>query len=419
MSTRLVAITFALALVATGAGLAMVVGAQDGGSATQAGTVEITTDAAIDIEPADTHNGDSYALLDQNDELALDFEHLNEEARTRADRVFTVTAQGVDPINVSAGNETATGVSLYRADDPGTPMSEPVQLQPGESVDVGVEVDTTGEYGSGTIWINATAPEDEEGAAGPGGPGGPGPGDGDDGASDVAVVDADVAPTELAPGESATATATLVNDGTVAGTRTVTLAIDGVVVDQREVTVPPGEEVTVSFERTFQQTGTFEVAVGGLDAGTVTVTAPPGEEPEGAVFSVANASLSPATIAPGDATTVTATVTNEGDHPGFFYAELAVGDVVLEEQAVQVEPGESEQVAFERTFQQRGGYDVAVSGADAGTLRVEGATGSTMRRYGSEFALLLGAVSVPTLGGGFVAARRRRQRRRLEEPNQM
>lgn len=412
MSTRLVIVAFACALVLAGAGVAVAVSAQDGGGgpATQAGTVDITADAAVDIAPASTANGDAYAL-ERDGELALEFSRLNEDARTRADRVFTITAQGVDPINVSARNLTATGLELYLADDPGQSMRDPVALEPGDSVDIGVAIDTTGSYGSGTIRINATAPDGQAGG-GPAGPG-PGPGDGGDDDSDISVVGASVSPADLAPGDDATVTATLRNEGTAAGTYTAALEIDGVIVDRQTVEVPAGGEVTVSFERTFQQAGTFEVAVDGVAAGSVTVAAPP-DEPDAGGFAVTDASLSPSTIAPGETTTISATVENRGNESGFFFAELAVGGAVVEDQAVEVPANGTAEVTFERQFQRQGSYDLAVGGVEAGTLRVESDTASSMRRYGGLFAWLFGAASVPAMGAGFVAVRRRRRRRRFD-----
>jgi hypothetical protein len=54
-------------------------------------------------------------------------------------------------------------------------------------------------------------------------------------------------------------------------TRTVPLLIDGEVVDEREVTLAPGETTTVTFERTFAESGTVTVTVGDQVPTTVEV----------------------------------------------------------------------------------------------------------------------------------------------------
>lgn len=385
MHTRLTLIALALALVAVPA-IVLAGGAAgtDGGPGTAAATVDTANGSVISLSPASGAN-DDYAETNGNGELALLFEDLNEDAETTVDEVFTVDVTAAEAADLSIGTD-APGVSFYWGGDPSADAGDSRTVQPGDSVAVGVRIDSYDDVDGGEFTVVAETDDEDDN-------------------SSTSIVEAGVSPPQITVGESATATATVYNEGSTRESHTVRLSVDGTVVEQRTVGVDAGSTRTVSFERTFQQAGEFEVAFGWHSAGTVTVTEPA----SGGGFSVSNASLSPAAIEPGEATTITADVTNDGAEPDTFTAELSVGGVVVEEQVIEVAPGASEQLTFERSFDQRGEYEIAISGSGAGTLRVESSTATSVRRYGSEYGWLLGAVTVPALGGAFVAARRRQR----------
>ncbi|GAB3689283.1 hypothetical protein GCM10028857_24440 [Salinarchaeum chitinilyticum] len=389
MHTRLAYVALALALVG-GSAIVLAGGAAgtDGGPGTAAATVDTSNGSVISLSPASGANGD-YAEVNGNGELALLFEDLNEDAETTVDDVFTVDVTATEAADVSIETD-APGVTFYWGGDPSADASDARTVQPGDSVAVGVRIDSYDDVDGGEFTVVAEIDEQEAD---------------DDENSSTSIVEADVSPTEITVGESVTATATIYNEGSTREPHTVRLSVDGTVVEQRTVGVDAGSTRTVSFERTFQQAGEFTVELGWRTAGTVTVTEPT----SGGGFTISNASLSPAAIEPGESTTITADVTNDGAATDTFTAELVVGGVVVDERAVQVGPGATEQVTFERSFDQRGQYEIAISGSGAGTLRVESATATSVRRYGSEYGWLLGALTVPALGGAFVAARRRQR----------
>lgn len=408
MYSRLALVALALAVLAVPA-IVLAGGADgaDGGPETAAATVDTPNGSAIELEPATGPGTNGQYANVTDDELALSFDDLNENATTTADDVFEIGVTAASPATISVEDD-ASGVAFYWGDDPTASAADPRTVQPGKNVSVGVRADSVGAIDGGNFTVIA---EQAESGGGDSGGGFVPPGSGDeDGDGALTVTSAAVDPAALAPGETATVTATVSNAGSTAATDVVELAVNGTVVDRTTVTVGAESNETVTFERTFQQPGTFALSVGGVDAGTVSVTAPTtGNESTAGGFRVANVSLSPAVIQPGEATTITANVTNRGESTGTFRAELSVGGVVVEERAVRVAPGATERVAFERSFDRRGGYEVAVSGvaAESGSLRVESATTTSMRRYGSEYGWLLGAATIPTLGGAFVAARRR------------
>ncbi|MCG1004314.1 MULTISPECIES: DUF1102 domain-containing protein [Halobacterium] len=91
----------------------------------------------------------------------------------------------------------------------------------------------------------------------------------------LAVTDAAVAPATVSPNESVAVTATISNDGSLAGERTVPVAVDGAVVAERTVSVAAGESETVTAEITRNETGEYAVSVDGTDAGAFTVAPAP------------------------------------------------------------------------------------------------------------------------------------------------
>lgn len=380
MTRRTVLLATLAVLLAAAVGAAIVAGADGGGAGTQAGTITLPNNDSVTLEPADGPNG-AYASLDGDGELRIDLTDLNSHGRTTADEVFAITADANTTLEVAI--ESSSDVSFYWGSNPQREAARDRTLEGGESVTVGVDVQTTDDAAGGnfTVIVDEYTELDDE--------------DEDDDAVEIGQMEHDLRVTD--PDEPTRIAVPVRNTGSRDATETYELSVDGVVVDSREVTIPAGESTTVVFERSFQQSGTFDVAVDGWHVGTVTV--------EIDAFEVGDASLSPDVIQRGESTTVTAEVTNRGDEAGSFVAELAVGGAVLDRQRVYVEPGRTETVSFERQFDRRGGFEVAVSGEPAGTLQVESAYGASLRRYSGEYGPLLGVLSIPALGGAIAVAR--------------
>ncbi|WP_455448956.1 CARDB domain-containing protein [Natrinema thermotolerans] len=94
----------------------------------------------------------------------------------------------------------------------------------------------------------------------------------------------------ITAGETADVRATVRNPSDRRIERTLELSVDGIVVDTRTVSIPANGERTVTFQRSFDESGTYAIAVSGVDAGTVTVE-------ERAGFDIRNRELSPMTTA--------------------------------------------------------------------------------------------------------------------------
>ncbi|SEW18160.1 CARDB domain-containing protein [Halobacterium jilantaiense] len=89
---------------------------------------------------------------------------------------------------------------------------------------------------------------------------------------DIAVREASVSPSSIGADDSATVTATVVNDGGAAGERTVPVTVDGAVVAERSVRLDAGETATVTAP-VAPESGEHAIAVDGVDAGTLVVEA--------------------------------------------------------------------------------------------------------------------------------------------------
>ncbi|WP_336001208.1 DUF1102 domain-containing protein [Halorientalis halophila] len=149
-------------------------------TADRAAAVEVVNDdqQVLGLAPSDGPNG-AYATVDANGVLSLDIAGdtgVGTEARTRIDDVFTVTNQGTQTVGVwledgveevvfyapdsDGGDGTAiTGFGSFQPLDAGPEGA--VALAPGESVTVGIGIDTRGvDVGTTlleTVRINANA----------------------------------------------------------------------------------------------------------------------------------------------------------------------------------------------------------------------------------------------------------------------
>ncbi|WP_121821323.1 CARDB domain-containing protein [Halostella salina] len=375
-----------------------------------------TDDAGVvTLHPHDGPNGE-YATV-RNGELAVELVDLNDEAVTTADRVFSVTADE-EPVRVAV-EDTSDAVTFYRGGDPSNEVegrNNAVRLDPGESLAVGVEVDTQGsDAGSlSSFTVVALTPDGEEPVDEEDvyldsltGSGAAADGEGFGLANGTLVdIDSTIDRAEVDSGERVAVTATVTNRGNRTATVPVPFRVDGVTVDDRRVRVGAGETRTVTFERRFERSGEYALAVGDREIGPVTVTEPDGPAPD---FAVTNATVTDDDVDVGEPATVTATVANDGDADGTFTAELVVDGTVVATQRVAVPAGETRTVTFDRSFRSERDATVGVSGTTAGAVSVGGGDAGlvtpSMIRTSASGAAVVGPL---LLGAGLVRQRRRK-----------
>ncbi|WP_254766562.1 CARDB domain-containing protein [Salinilacihabitans rarus] len=303
--------------------------------------------AGVGIAPHSGPNGEFVAVSDG--EIELQFDRVNDRANSEFDDVFTITTDESRSAWIEA---EVDGVTFYADGDPTDEIndSNPVELAAGETVSVGVSIDThvaTG--GTETFTVVAVA------------------GDGDAvGDPDIHHVDTTVSPTELPVGDAVTVTQTYENRGDGDGSTTAELVVDGLVVDTERVVVGAGGTRTVTFERTVDEVGKVKI---GSTGATQTVIVRPSGEPAPA-FEVRDVGLESARIEPGEPVRAEATVGNVGNATGETDVEFAVGTVVVETERIELDPGEETRVAFERRLDDPGTYEVAVDGDPAGSVTV-------------------------------------------------
>jgi hypothetical protein len=175
------------------------------------------------------------------------------------------------------------------------------------------------------------------------------------------------------------------------------LTDDGAVVAEQAVTVPAGERREVTFDVSFDETGTHELAVDDRTA-TVEVTA------ADRLLEIRDATVQDSEIAPGNATTVAVTLENTGDVDGERELELQVAGAVVDSVTVSVPAGETRTVTLSWTFTDPGIYPVAVSGVDAGDVTVGAGDTTANRLLSSGLGVTAG---VPVLAGLLLALWRR------------
>jgi len=315
--------------------------------------VTMNTDSASDdvvLELADGPNG-QYATIEQG-EIELNLKKLNDRAITRADNVFTitVTSETVERVWLE---HNVSGLSFYHGDDPTNTISRsnPLAVSAGNTEHIGVAVNTHVAQ-EGTETFTLTVQYDEEADT-----------DTDDPSSDIERTALNVSSTTVEAGKPITATAVYRNVGSASSEVTAELTVDGTVVDQRTIDLVPGEERTVTFERTMYWPGTHEVGITGAGNEAVAVGGPP--------VDVVDATVTETAITTGDSTTIEATVRNPTDRTVDRTLEVAVDGIVVDSRAVSIPANGDRTVTFERELETAGTYDIAVSGVSAGEVTVE------------------------------------------------
>jgi len=331
---------------------------------------------------------DRYATI-ENGELTLDV-NVYDHAKTTILDVFTIQV-GAEATNLEAIwiDHDVDGVAFYADGTEVTPDSQ-LHPAPGETVTVGLQVETPDAISDNqTFSVNAAYADDED--------------DEDDEESggssttggDIRPAEIDYSATDLEAGETLRVNATYWNDGDSSDVKMIELIVDGVVVDRQSIHLEPGEEKTVTFERTMDLTGTFEVHTTDRKPQSITVW-PPGEPAP--AFAITDAAVEPESIEPGESAQITATIENTGNATGSMSAELVVGSVVVDTMLVELDAGDSTTVTFERQFDSPGAYELSISGADAGTVTV--GSGMLNRSFPSSSA----AAAAPAVALGLLFA---------------
>lgn len=180
------------------------------------------------------------------------------------------------------------------------------------------------------------------------------------------VSGASASSTNLNPGDSFTASATIQNTGDQSGTQTIDASVSGDS-DSTTAILSSGQSTSESFSLTAPgSAGTYTVQICSEDeCSTVSISVQSAPSPNPAYFNVFGASLSSASVNPGDSFSVSATVDNTGDQSDTQTVEATVsGD--SSSSSVTLNGGSSTSESFSLSAPgSSGSYTVQVCSADS------------------------------------------------------
>lgn len=136
---------------------------------------------------------------------------------------------------------------------------------------------------------------------------------------------------------------------------------------------PPARRSSVSSfdggrRRFIGLSGAAIVALAGCtDAGTD----PESAKQAGSGIVLREATVSDTAITTDDDIEIVGSLENEGDERGTYHVQLRVDDVIVDTEAVAVDPGERERVTFSGSFGSPGEYEIRLNDTEAETVRVE------------------------------------------------
>ncbi|WP_245998510.1 CARDB domain-containing protein [Halalkalicoccus subterraneus] len=117
------------------------------------------------------------------------------------------------------------------------------------------------------------------------------------------------------------------------------------------------------------------IRLGGATAVALAGCTDAGSEPNatvgGPAITIREATVSDESITTDDELEIVGTLENDGDERGTYHVELRVDDVIVETEAVSVDPGARDQVTFSGSFSSPGEYEVRLNDVHAGTVEVE------------------------------------------------
>jgi hypothetical protein len=165
-----------------------------------------------------------------------------------------------------------------------------------------------------------------------------------------------ILPNEVKEEEPVTISATVVNTSRVPGHYSVVFKINHVVENIAELMLGPGASQTATFTVTEDEEGEYLVEADSLQ-GTFEVL-----RREPAAFSVTELTINPERIKQGQNIAVNFLVTNTGERPGSYTANLMIKGLSEATEEISLEPGETKSVTFNIVKDTAGFYPVTLAG---------------------------------------------------------
>jgi len=164
-----------------------------------------------------------------------------------------------------------------------------------------------------------------------------------------------ITPNQVKYGNPVTISATASNSGSEAGTYSVVLRINGMVENIMDLTLSPGASQTTTFTVN-KDGGEYYAEVDGLNGVFIIIPLDPPS------FTVSNLVIAPERANQGENIIISAMVTNNGELPGTYSAELKLKGALESTEDLNLGPGESRKLSFKIAKTTPGFYNVELEG---------------------------------------------------------
>ena len=179
------------------------------------------------------------------------------------------------------------------------------------------------------------------------------------GASNRAVFKAtnlSILPEQVKEGDPVTISVTVVNSGGAAGLYSVVFRINNVVESIAELSLGPGASQTTVCTVQKELEGEYYVDVEGLHGEFNVLKRAP------ASFQISNLTIKPEKVKQGQPISIGFMVTNTGEKPGIYNANLLIKGLTEASEDISVEPGETKSITFNVIKDAAGFFPVNVEG---------------------------------------------------------
>jgi hypothetical protein len=164
-----------------------------------------------------------------------------------------------------------------------------------------------------------------------------------------------ITPNQVKYGNPVTISAVVSNSGSEAGTYSVVLRINGMVENIIDLMLSPGASQATTFTVN-KDGGEYYAEVDGLSGIFIIIPLDP------ASFTVSNLVIAPERAKQGENIIISAMVTNNGELPGTYSAELKLKGALESTEDLDLGPGESQKLSFKIAKTTPGFYNVELEG---------------------------------------------------------
>jgi hypothetical protein len=165
-----------------------------------------------------------------------------------------------------------------------------------------------------------------------------------------------IIPEEVKEDDGVDISVTVVNTGNAPGLYSVVFRINNIVENIAELSLGPGASQTTVCTVKKSEAGEYFVDVEGLHGMFAVLRREP------AYFQISNVSIKPERVKQGQTVAISLTVTNTGERPGVYNANLLIKGMTEASEDVSLDPGETKSVTFNVIKDTAGFYPISIDG---------------------------------------------------------